>query len=323
MKRILIAVLIFFITISAVSAENETDLSFSDLQSLIDNSETGEISLTDDYKFSSADKGAVEISKSVTVNGNNHTLDGNHASQILHIDSSGENKMKVILKDIIFINGNSKSSGGAVYAGVWNDGRISIVNCIFINNTAGSEGGAVAMLESNIDGCTFINNTAPMGGAVSQFFSTIDHSTFIGNSAEYGGAVFQEGKSVVNNSKFSYNTAKFSGGAVYQTDLLVYDKPITENSEFDHNSAQYGGAIFSEHGIVRNCSFENNTASVEGDDVYEYADPFMDDVPNALESDYDHVHAEKFKKETTSNQTGNPLMLLLAAFAIPILRNRD
>lgn len=323
MKKLFIAILILFLTISAVNAENETQSSFSDLQTLIDDAGTNaEINLTTDYIYSSQDTQEVEIFKSVTINGNNHVIDGNHTSQILHIDSVNEQGMNVILKDIIFINGKSEYNGGAVYADGYN-GKVLIINCTFINNTAENEGGAVCQLHSNIYNCTFINNTAPLGGAVSQFYSTIDHSTFIGNTAEYGGAVAQEGKSIINNSKFSENTAEFSGGAVYQTNYMM-GQPITENSEFYNNSAQYGGAIFTENGIVRNCTFENNTASVEGDDIYEYTEPdFIDDVPNALESDYDHISAEEIKKQTDPNQTGNPLMLLLAALIIPIFRNKD
>ncbi|MBQ7927557.1 MAG: Cna B-type domain-containing protein, partial [Methanobrevibacter sp.] len=66
-------------------------------------------------------------------------------------------------------------------------------NTRFINNTCQNYGGAIASLDTEIDNCTFINNSANMGGAIHSYDSKINGSHFSDNSAKYGNDIYHSG----------------------------------------------------------------------------------------------------------------------------------
>ena len=68
-----------------------------------------------------------------------------------------------------------------------------IQNTRFINNTCQNYGGAIASLDTEIDNCTFINNSANMGGAIHSYDSKINGSHFSDNSAKYGNDIYHSG----------------------------------------------------------------------------------------------------------------------------------
>ena len=125
---------------------------FAELQDIIDQS-TGIVVLDHDYAFGDEDTGAIIINKSITINGNGHTIDGNDKSSIFNI--TAEN---VVIANVTLINGKSVDNGGAI---TWSGDNGTIENTTFANNTA-ENGGAVYVSGNNM---------------------TIENSTFTGNNA--------------------------------------------------------------------------------------------------------------------------------------------
>ena len=123
---------------------------FSQLDSIIEGNETGStIYLDNDYVSSGYSHDGIAINKQITIDGQGRTLDSQGNSRIFFVNASG-----VVLKNIIFLNGNS-SQGGAI---CFNNTQTAVLeNCTFIN--AASENGAVSFTGGNltIENCEFVN----------------------------------------------------------------------------------------------------------------------------------------------------------------------
>ena len=135
------------------------DLSFSSLKSMIVNSQDPIIYLEDDFTFDDAKDGSlgdgIDFAKSVTIDGQGHTLDAKDLKRIFYINDPTKG---VVLKNINFINGNA-DVGGAIYAVV---NSLTLINCTFINNSANNHGSAIFINSQNageIKECIFTNNT--------------------------------------------------------------------------------------------------------------------------------------------------------------------
>ena len=174
----------------------DTPGSFDDLNDAVTDpsiSVGGTVSLDKNYTFSDADSTeGITISKDITVDGNDFTLNASDKSSIFRIT----NNAHVILKNIVFSNANA-TDGGAIY--VEAGSTIDIIDCTFINNHASNNGGAVFLAAdsltstSSIDNSIFTNNTAGNnGGAIFDTFSTLN----------------------VTQSTFSYNNATGNGGSM-------------------------------------------------------------------------------------------------------------
>ena len=159
MKKILIALLLVILTIGAVSAGDENitsnnltaraDLSIessadeilseNDAGTLIKNTESGNtLKLDKDYSNSKSN-GEIIISKSITIDGNGHILDSNSASGVFNVKTPDT----VILKNIVFKNGNSKNGGAIAFnCNMDIDSSKHVDNCTFINCNA-DESGAI------------------------------------------------------------------------------------------------------------------------------------------------------------------------------------
>lgn len=234
--------------IPAVSADDSPD-TFTDLQKIVDKSnENSVIELNNDYSNDKSKE--ITISKSVTINGNNHILDGKKKSNIITITDDAD---EVRLNDIVFKNGLN-SFGGAVYQD--NTKELIINNCTFIDNV-GFDGGAVNVANAKINNCTFINNIGYNGGAVCQEYSTLTNSKFISNYGYVGGAVESVRESKIVNCEFTDNAAVLYGGAVtqYENSEIVY-------STFSANKAPSGGAVESFNSKILNSKFDYNNDDV-------------------------------------------------------------
>jgi len=241
----------------ASSSENEDFLSvaddgtFTSLQKKIDNATSGsEIILENDYVYNegfSAD--GINISKSLTIDGKGRRLDGDNQARIFNVIGSG-----VVFKDIIFVNGKTTGSGGAIYGGC------TVINCTFTNNNA-TLGGAVnhhSGMELSAINCIFNNNLANEGGAM--YGGSAVNCTFAGNIAERDGGAIFNGSAI--NCTFIGNTATHHGGAIHTGDGDF----SAEDCTFVGNSADGGGATY---GIdVVGCIFTNNTSTCDGGAVY-------------------------------------------------------
>lgn len=187
--------------------------SFTELEHIIDNAENGSTIYLDkdyclDYEFEH-NSPFILINKSLTIDGNGHTLNGMLKSGIFAIYSGDifeEFNEEVTLRNIKFENGNN-GAGGAIIANAY----LTVFNC------------------------TFTGNSAEYGGAICSFLEChIEKSHFVSNSAEYGGAIYSEDISYlsISSSNFTDNTAEAVGGTIYsQNNLNVRNSYFKTNQE--------------------------------------------------------------------------------------------
>ncbi len=239
--------------------------SFSGLSDAISSASTYDL-IKLNYDISNTDymSSPIYISKTLTIDGNGHSIDAKGLSGIFSI--SGSN---VILKNIKFKNAyRSSGNGGAIY---WSGSNGKLINCTFENNKVDSTyyGGAIYWYGSygNMTNCKFTNNTAYNGGAIywSGSYGTINNSNFNYNNADNnGGAIYWSGSyGTINNSNFNYNNADYNGGAISWSGS--YGK--LTNSNFNYNNAtNEGGAIYkiASNTDIESCNFKSNSAEYGG-----------------------------------------------------------
>lgn len=300
--------LLFFLTLGARVAQDIDHAalasasdkgSFSELQDLIDESPGTTINLTMDYLSDNGDfPEGIKINKSLTINGNNHIIDADFRSRIFLTSSSND----IVLSNIIFVNGKTDASGGAVKL---EDGG-KIINCTFISNHAADEGCAVySMSNMRTENSAFENNSADIGGAISEWDSHVMDSVFTNNIALHdGGAIFSNYGSVLK-SNFANNVAKGNGGAVYQLNGEVE----MHGSVFMNNSAMHGGAIYQENGqTYSEGTFEGNHAEYCCDDIcHTYNHTKYGPSDNTTHNDSVNSNPYKSLDTDSENSTGNPL----------------
>ena len=253
-------------------AEGETTTgSFTDLYNDIQGKT--EVTLYRNYKFNGTDvddsayKNGITIEGAVIIDGNGHTIDGNHNARIFNANNDA------VFININFINGNTGGDGGAINKG-------NAYYCNFTGNSA-FYGGAIR--SGTAYNCSFTSNSAFYGGAV--YSGTTYNSNFTSNNATMGGAMY-DGTAYYCN--FTSNTATFDGGAMYRgTSVLSTFKdnvcegttfvPLFDISEFitTANSGEklffnltYNGEVFTGLNTtmkVYNDSSEIFTASFDGE----------------------------------------------------------
>ena len=215
-----------------------------------------DITLTDSTKVNKA-------IKTLNINGNGKTIDGNKSYQFLNISSY----TTVTIKDITITNCYSENNGGAIY----NKGNLTVTDSIFSNNKATgtkviSGGGAIFNDYANLTvaDSTFSNNNViddyVYGGAILNYycFVTVCNSTFCNNTAQAGGAIYNDNCVItVCNSTFCNNPAMV-GGALCND----YANLTVSNSIFNNNNASDSGAISNDYCnfTITNCTLNNNIA---------------------------------------------------------------
>ena len=262
-----------------ITADNSIKTkSLTDLEDIFNNSNIGDtIDLDCDYEFDD-DSGTrvIELRKSLTINGNGHSLDGKNKVRILNIHADN-----VVLNNITFKNGYSPVSIGALYC----DGsNFTITKCTFINNNANGStagdgdgigivaGGLYVEGDNNrIIGNTFMNNIVGGSGgglALDGNNNVIENNYFENNQAlrHMNGGAMQVGrgsKTIIRNNTFKNNYAGMGGGAV---ELQHSHGDIIENNHFIHNGADYGGAMSiynTSYFTLRNNEFTDSYAEGE------------------------------------------------------------
>ena len=263
--------------------------SFRDLQDLINGAEEGStIYLDKDYAFKNT--ATVEFSKSITIDGRGHYLDGKGKDRIFDIEL-GKQK-HVFLNNITFKNGDvTWTSGGAIrcVSEQGNEASLDIVDCTFDNNHA-DDGGAIyaEYVRTNILNCRFTNNSAD----------------------DHGGAIeFDVRESTIRNCHFEDNKAKDYGGAIYFTEhdgdpRERYSRSnVVRDSTFISNQGDYGGAIYTNgcHNEMINCYFYKNHANTDGGAIYAYAPVNGNDgvfqcvfLENSAEDDGGAIYAREY-----------------------------
>ena len=209
---------------------------------------------------------------------------------------------KLTVDGVTFAN-NSSAKAGAINN---YDGTVAISDSTFKGNDAGkSMGGAVTNTSGSasgksiitITGSTFEDNKAGNGGAVwNGTYGQVDitDSTFKGNTAlaedglGQGGAITNANAMTITGGSFANNTAKYSGGAIYngahaasgKASLTIDGTTFTGNSvtaTYSKDSTDpkkdniAGGAIFNDTDAelrVKNATFTDNTSSLKGGAIF-------------------------------------------------------
>lgn len=193
--------------------------SFDELNSDIQNLEPGDIyDMQKDYTYNEKhdacyENGILINTDNITINGNNHVIDGGSLSALFTING---NNVKIF--NLTFTN--SKDTFITTYFDykyvdspiTWNGNNGTISGSEFIGNSA-VNGGAITWAgeNGNIDGCKFINNSAScIGGAlyVSGANNTVNNSIFLdSNSRLSREAIYYEPKCKNHN----INSCSFDG----------------------------------------------------------------------------------------------------------------
>ena len=254
---------------------------FTDLANDIKNT-NDELNLTQDYKYTVGDnKEGIKITKTITINGNGHVIDGLSQSRIFNILSF------VNLKNITFKNAKFSSSsrdwvgGGAIDI----TGDCNITSCTFENciddgeNSLVNGGGAIYIRHGttcNLINCTFSNcySISNTGGAIFSWYGNcnIIGSNFINchSPGYYGGGAIRiwGGNDNFEECNFT-NCVGACGGAISSGDneFTIKSNINVTNCIFNNNTcSNEGGAIYSwaSNMISHNCTYINNNAMVGG-----------------------------------------------------------
>ena len=244
---------------------------FSELRYEIESAKKGSTLVL--LKDCSCEKGfsfdGIGIEKQLTIDGNGHTINGKNTARAFFIDANN-----VVLKNINFINGNSKGHGGGTL--LIRASNTVIENCTF-KNSKDVYGGAIyinkktnangkALTGTKINKCKFESNIAEKGGGAIYALSkgnTITNSKFTNNKANsMGGAVqISNNNNKIINNAFTRNSAKTEAGALA---LMYCSNHEIKGNTFTKNSAgSIAGALDLYKGsryTVKNNKFNGNTA---------------------------------------------------------------
>lgn len=300
---ILIIFIVSIASISAQDDNNDTNndtfledvnvKTYTDLQENINATKDGaELELNESYRYNSTADGesfidGVKISKNITIIGKNNTfIDGNFLARGFNITSN----CTVVLKNIIFKNGYSTTGGSAILVNHFDN--LVVDNCTFHSNYVyNSNGGAIYCLESsNVDiyRSEFYNNTAtrvsnlPWGEYKKGMGSVI--CTRIGTNLKLIDSIIRDNIGYLttilvitwddvntNQSTIYVDNCIFENNVARSNTVIYLDEfGIGEilNSIFKNNVATYSGGILtldtSKSAIVKNCTFEGNSAIKTG-----------------------------------------------------------
>ena len=281
------------------------DGTFTALQNKIDATEEGSIiTLENDYKYDDYfnKTNRITISKSLTIDGQGHTIDANSQSGIFYLTGNS-----IVLKNITFTNSYLDEYDGAI---INEGGNCTINSCIFKNCFSKDSGvidNGYACI-CTLNSCTFNNCSAWYYGAAiyNGGICTVNSCTFndcLGYDAIYNHAgdcyinfcnFNRCGDSAIENSGSDGTTANCiidscafndcwskdiygDGGAIYNTKGV---NCIINSCTFNNcYSSSRGAAIYNDDGITRHhrvtctinsCNFNNCSAKEKGGAIYNY-----------------------------------------------------
>ena len=224
--------------------------------------EGGILVLDKDYEYVNGSNKGILINKTITIDGNGHTLNGNHLSRMFNVTAGN-----VTLKNINFVDGNAFgryggiAGGGAIY---WSGDNGFIENCSFINNTGyGIEDDPYDKEETYIDENgmeVHVYRVRPVGAKINEGGAIVWNGTnghvskclFVNNAVGYpntGGAICWRGNDgKIVDSEFYENDA-WCGSAIawIGNNGTILSTTIANSTFFD------GGIYwFGKNGTVKN-----------------------------------------------------------------------
>jgi len=197
--------------------------------------------------------------KTLTINGNNKTIDGNNQYSFLY----NKHPISITINNLTITQCYSTENGGAIYSGGYYS-NITIINTNLLNNNAKYGGGIYVRNYTNttIINSKFTNNHASIdGGAIYAYLFntiTITNSSFNNNYArDYGGLIrsYYNSYVTITNCNITNNSAR-GGGAIYGSNNLITNSNFTNNKVIDSD----GGAITGSNITVKDSLFLKNQA---------------------------------------------------------------
>ena len=268
---ILSLLLIFCISLGAVSAADNTDISVNDtnddvatVESSVNvddeistvsegihysseiyediKSATGTYYITEDYQIDTT----WEIpNANVIIEGNNHTIYGN-SKRAFNINGSN-----VTIKNLNFVNSTNAIK-------FYNDGSVS--GCSFVNcRDIYAAGGAICFVgNGDVSCCSFVNCMDTIEFYNDSSDGSVSDCSFV-NCSAIGGAIHSYGGGFVSGCSFVNCSAHFDGGAISFHSLGF----VSDCSFVGCSAGGAGGAIYS-GGSVSGCSFVNCSSGAGG-----------------------------------------------------------
>lgn len=181
---------------------------YSSLQEAIDNADGGTVVLQKDVEET------VTISGSVTVDLNNHTIDGKQQDSVITVDG-GDVVIKngtVTGNEAAGTSSSGKGNGGGIF--VLGGTKVRIIGCIVENNTAFTRGGGIAVSETYDNRYleTFVvEDTIVRGNTVSNGKSGKGAGIYLGIAV---GCTLEEVE-VTGNQVLTEGNSLTSGGGIY------------------------------------------------------------------------------------------------------------
>jgi hypothetical protein len=165
-------------------------------------------------------------------------------------------------------------SSSAIFAS--EKSKISISYSRFYDLNSTSEGSQINLYSSSITISHSIFNNFNKTGIHGVNLSNLGvfKSIFKGGTGCNGGAIacIECEQIEISDSSFLFNSAKYSGGALYLllTSYFEYSRYFISSCEFESNYANLGGALYSDGGYIniKNTAFLGNKAISEGGAAY-------------------------------------------------------
>ena len=249
---------------------NSTSATYDDLSELVEKSGDS-ISLESDYKYNQGTDKVKNISiykKNLTINGNNHAIDGDGKTTLFKIEKGNLvikntvlrnfNDTAIILIDstlttlnVTFENIQAADYGAAVYC--TDDSMVTSTNDRYIETYAPNGGSAIFGYDSviNINNGTFQNKKPIYWSLIYGEDSEINvfETVFANINSKYATAIYNTYNTTIKKSKFINLHADATAGAIAiksnnaqnKTYMRVYDCEFVNVS-----AAKNGGAIYSD-----------------------------------------------------------------------------
>lgn len=174
---------------------------------------------------------------------------------------------------------NNSEFGSAQERGVFNRGRLELINCAVADFQ--DNGGIFNQGTLILDSTTVSNNSAQSGGGIyNDGTASLNNSTVSGNVAHTGGGIHNtaNGSLTINTSNLSGNSSRGSGGAIDNGGTLTI-----ESSTFWGNTCEQGGGGINN---FRNLSIKNATITANsassGGGVYHVSSDITAGLTNTI-----------------------------------------
>ncbi|MBP3791667.1 MAG: hypothetical protein ILA26_06525 [Methanobrevibacter sp.] len=193
-----------------------------------------------------------------------------------------------IINNSVFYKNHAIYAGGAVSCDYYYFHADKFIqNTEFVNNSCVNYGGAVASLDTEMDNCTFINNSANMGGAVHSYDSKINSSKFSNNNARYGNDIYHSGTLDLINIEVPKENIVFVPSEL--AEIVKYN--IGNSTRLMNNS--YIGMCFERNSLLpKYGSYDESLHALinvlTGESIVEYLKILIYDSFNSMDDVYSH-----------------------------------